>query len=60
LGSGVWIPILALHGYLIGDNKDFLEKYLLELMLAIFVLAMIGIAIYFLLKRRRKKAKSLH
>jgi membrane protein DedA with SNARE-associated domain len=55
LGSGVWIPILAMHGYLIGDNKAFFEKYLMEICLGLFVLAVIGLAIYFLIQKRRRR-----
>ena len=50
LGAGIWIIILTLLGYFIGENQNLIHKYLKEI--TIIIIIFIGIAILVYIKRR--------
>jgi membrane protein DedA with SNARE-associated domain len=53
LGAGIWVIVLALLGYFIGNNQELMNQYLHQLILAIVGFAVILVAGYVLLKRRQ-------
>ena len=52
LGAGIWVTILTLLGYFIGENQDLIHKYLREITILTIILICIIIFIYV-----RKKSK---
>ena len=54
LGAGIWNVILALIGYIVGDNMDLINKYSHEI--GYIILAIIAlVAIYYIIKKIIKK-----
>jgi membrane protein DedA with SNARE-associated domain len=53
-GSGVWVIILALLGYLFGANHDLLQAYYNEISWAMAALGVAALLVM-LARRRRKK-----
>ncbi len=55
LGSFIWVTILALLGYFLGENQEILNNYFTEIKWAIILLAILGVLIFlsrrFLFKR---------
>ena len=54
LGAGIWNIVLALIGYIVGDNMDLINKYSHEIGYIILVLIAL-IAIYYIIKKLIKK-----
>ena len=56
LGAGIWVIILTLLGYFLGDNQALIQEYLHSIIIGILIsLVVLGILYY----RRIKKAKAL-
>ena len=56
LGAGIWVIILTLLGYFLGDNQALIQEYLHSIIIGILIsLVVLGIWYY----RRIKKAKAL-
>ncbi len=55
LGAGIWVAILAGIGYFAGANEELWKSYLKEITLGIFVLLIIGVTLYVLNYKKRKK-----
>ncbi|MDR2100928.1 MAG: DedA family protein [Campylobacteraceae bacterium] len=53
LGSFIWVNILALLGYFIGENDELIKKYLGYIIVIIIIL--VAIAAFFYIKRELKK-----
>jgi membrane protein DedA with SNARE-associated domain len=51
LGAGIWVTILTLLGYFIGENQDLIHKYLKEITIGVVILMVIIIGIYIRKKR---------
>ncbi len=47
LGAGIWVIILTILGYFIGENQEMIRQYLKLIILLILVLLVIGILFYF-------------
>lgn len=56
LGSGIWMTILTLLGYLIGDNKEMVHHYIPYISGALLVAVVILVTLY--ISHHRKKARS--
>ena len=55
IGAGIWVVILTLLGYIIGENQELLNNYLHQIV--IITLAMIAIAtVIYIWKKRDKEA----
>lgn len=52
LGSLIWIIILTVLGYYIGDNKDLIDKYLNYITIGIIVFLSFVILIYYKIKKK--------
>jgi len=55
LGAGIWVVILALVGYYIGNNQALVQQYLHQILLGLAVFALVLIVLYVIRHRRRKK-----
>ena len=54
LGAGIWNVVLAIIGYIVGDNMDLINKYSHEI--GYIILALIAlVAIYYIIKKFIKK-----
>ncbi len=53
LGAGIWVTILALLGYFIGENQQIIHKYLREI--TIITLVVLAIIIFVYIKLKVKK-----
>lgn len=56
LGSGIWMTVLTILGYLIGDNKEMVHRYIPYISGALLVAVVILVAFY--ISHHRKKARS--
>lgn len=54
LGAGIWVLILALLGYYIGDNEAMVKAYLHEIVLYLLLACAMGLAVYWYFNRRKK------
>ena len=52
LGAGIWVIILTLLGYYIGENEALLKAYLRDIIIALLTLCTIGVLIYWYRQRR--------
>lgn len=55
LGAGIWVTILALLGYFIGQNEDLIKEYLRLIIVA--TLVVLALLVWFYI-RRYKKSKN--
>ncbi len=51
LGAGIWVSILALLGYFIGENSELIHKYVKEITISTLILLSIITFIYLKLKK---------
>jgi membrane protein DedA with SNARE-associated domain len=54
LGAGIWVIILTMLGYFIGDNETLVKTYLQEIMLYLLLLCLVGVSIYWYFNHRKK------
>lgn len=52
LGAGIWVIILTLLGYYIGDNEALVKEYLHQIIIALVVSCAIGLLLYWHRQRR--------
>jgi len=59
LGAGIWVIILALVGYLIGNNQELIGQYLHQIMIAVLLICLLLVAGYiaFCKKRAARRAE---
>ena len=55
LGAGIWVTILALLGYYMGENEEIIQKYLKEITILVLIILTIVIMIYIKLKKETIK-----
>ncbi len=53
LGAGIWVIILTLLGYFIGQNQELISEYLRVIIITILALLAIGIFFYIRLKMKK-------
>jgi membrane protein DedA with SNARE-associated domain len=46
LGAGIWVIILTLLGYFIGENEMLIKEYLRDIVIALVISCAIGVALY--------------
>jgi membrane protein DedA with SNARE-associated domain len=59
IGSLIWTSILAILGYLFGANKNLLTKYYEEIKIILLIIGPILLAMFLILKYRKKRKKLL-
>ena len=57
LGAGIWVIVLALVGYFIGNNQEMVDRYLHQIVLATVAFAVFLVAGYIFYKRGHKSRK---
>ncbi len=55
LGAGLWVTVLALLGYFLGDNEALIKEYLHQIVLVTLGLIVIASMIYIFMNKRIKK-----
>lgn len=53
-GAGIWVVILTLLGYFIGQNKELLNEYLHIITYALLVFIVLSSIVYVLIKKKNK------
>ncbi len=53
LGAGIWVTILALLGYLIGNNQELIGQYLHQVVIAVVLACAALVAGYIVIRRKR-------
>ncbi len=53
LGAGIWVVILALTGYLIGNNQQLIAQYLHQIVIALVALCLLLVAGYIFFRKKR-------
>lgn len=53
LGAGIWVIVLALVGYYIGNNQELVSQYLHEILLGIGAFALLLVTGYIIVKRKK-------
>jgi len=51
LGAGIWVIILTVLGYYIGENEMLIKEYLHQIIIALIIICSIGISIYWYRQR---------
>jgi membrane protein DedA with SNARE-associated domain len=57
LGSGIWVVILALTGYFIGNNQALIGQYLHQIMFGVLAACLFLVAIYVAVQKKRAAAR---
>lgn len=52
LGAGIWVVILTLLGYFIGENEALIKEYLYQIILLLIAACVIGIGFYYSFQKR--------
>lgn len=52
LGAGIWVTILTLLGYYIGENEALIKEYLHQIIALLIVSCIIGIGFYYFFQKR--------
>ena len=55
LGAGLWVTVLALLGYFLGENEALIEEYLHQIVLGTLAIIAIASGIYVYMNKRIKK-----
>jgi membrane protein DedA with SNARE-associated domain len=55
LGAGLWVTILALVGYWVGDNQDLVKQYSKQALIYVLIGIIIIIPIYIFLQKKKEK-----
>ena len=55
LGAGLWVTVLALLGYFIGDNEGLIKEYLHQIILGTLGIIVLASVLYVYLNKRAKK-----
>ncbi len=54
LGAGIWVTILTLVGYFIGDNEALVKEYLHRIVILLLIL-MLFIVFFYILKLKKSQ-----
>lgn len=57
LGSGIWVTVLAVLGYMVGENADLINNYLHKITIVLALLCFAVATGYFLLRKRKETGK---
>lgn len=57
LGAGIWVIILTLLGYFLGDNEALLKEYLHQIIIGILLLIVVSSFVYYKITKRKKAKK---
>ena len=54
LGAGIWVSVLAVIGYLVGNNEELLKRHLHLATAALVLFSVVVVGVYWLRLRRRR------
>ena len=57
LGAGIWVAILAILGYYLGDNEGLIKEYLHQIIIALLVLIVVFSYLYYKFTKRKNRRK---
>jgi membrane protein DedA with SNARE-associated domain len=57
LGAGIWVVILALTGYFIGNNQALITQYLHQIMFGVLAACLLLVAVYVAVQKKRAAAR---
>ncbi|TQR40796.1 DedA family protein [Campylobacter sp. MIT 12-8780] len=57
LGSFLWVSILVLLGYFLGQNEELIAEYLHQILIIIFILIAIASVLYIYIRKKAKNEK---
>jgi len=57
-GAGLWVTILAVLGFIIGENQELLKKYSHQLTVLLLIFSVVLVAVYIFVKTRKKGVES--
>ncbi len=55
LGAGIWVTILALIGYFVGQNETLIHQYTKEITVAVLLVLALGIGFYTINHKKKQK-----
>jgi len=55
LGAGIWVTVLVLLGYVLGQNDDLIKEYLHQIVIGTLILISIATLIYIFIQKKMKK-----
>jgi len=55
LGAGIWVVILALVGYLIGNNQELIGRYLHQISIGVILACLLLVVGYVLIRRKKRR-----
>lgn len=58
LGAGIWVVILALVGYLIGQNQELVGQYLHQILIVVLIACLLLVGIYVWYQQKRARART--
>ena len=58
LGAGIWVTILTLIGYFVGQNETLIHQYTKEITVAVLLVLALGIGFYTIHHKKKQKDKS--
>lgn len=53
-GAGIWMVILTMLGYVIGDNQELIKQYLTQIIKGLLLFMLVGLIVYVFYIRRTK------
>lgn len=51
-GAGIWVAVLVVLGYVLGENQDLVEKYLKQITIGVLVFVVVSGVVYFFWHRK--------
>jgi membrane protein DedA with SNARE-associated domain len=58
LGAGIWVTVLVLLGYVLGQNDALIKEYLNQIIVVILILIFLATLIYMFVVKNRKKIEN--
>lgn len=55
LGAGIWVIILTLLGYFIGENEALIKEYLRDIVIILMATCMLGLTVYWYFQKKSKQ-----
>jgi len=54
LGAGIWVVVLALLGYFLGENEALVKEYLTQITIATLAFIVVLVGVYYYIKKEKK------
>ena len=57
LGAGIWVTILAVIGYIVGDNQELIKRYSKEALIYTLIVIVIAVPLYIFINKKRNNVE---